>query len=97
MNRRTFLRVLGSAAVGAVIAQALPPLPVPASAQSWWASQAGSGSGPPLSMAMLREAFDKCSRGGNSPQHLITTKAVQEQYESLARKCGLVFDLDVAA
>ena len=96
-SRRTFLRVLGAAVIGAVVAPQIPlPAPVAkASAHTWWRSQAALGSSPPLTLAMLQEAFEKCSRGGSaSPQYLVTSRQVAETY---ARMCGLVYDLEIAA
>ena len=94
-TRRTFLRVLGAAVVGAVVA---PSFPIPGSdpaTYSWWRSHAGLGSPAPLSSEALREAFNACTRGGGmAPTHFITTRAVAESY---ARMCGLVYDVEMAA
>ena len=94
-SRRTFLRVLGSALIGAAVAPSLSMPASNASASPFWSYQTGLGSARPLSMELLREALEKCSRGsGSSPQYLITTRAAMESY---ARMCGLVYNIEIAA
>ena len=96
-TRRTFLRVLGSALVGAVVVPSLPipGLPVPESAQSWWRAQDLAGPSRALTYDLLREAYEKCSRGPHhGPQYIITTREVADRY---ARLSGLVFDAEIAA
>ena len=97
-SRRTFLRVLAAAAVGVAIAPSLP-IPIPESPPPWWRNQAFNGESRPLTAEMMRETYEKYSRGPHhgSPQYLFTSRAVAERYQSLARKCGLVFDLEMAA
>lgn len=96
MQRRTFLRVLGSAMVGAVIAPSIVVEPL--SPPNFWRSQATLGASPPLTLEMLRDAFNLASKGSAAPPNtIVTTRAIYERYASLARECGLVYDSDLAA
>ncbi len=94
MNRRTFLRVLGSAAVGSVVAQVIPA-PIAEALESgpstWWRSQA-IGHSEPLSLDVLRRAFEACSKGGAGlhPHYWIVSASAARQY-------GLIYDVEIAA
>lgn len=92
MNRRTFLRVFATAAVGAVVAPHLPAIEF-APPQTF--NSACELSSSPLTFEMLREAIERISNAShNHPKLLIVSPRV---YQSYSRMMGLVFDADVAA
>ena len=87
MNRRTFLRVIGSAAISAAIA---PTLSADTPVQPFWNSRRSTDSGA-LTLQMIRDAYEKCSRGGNiGPEYMIVSS-------STARQLGLLYDVDLEA
>lgn len=92
VTRRTFLRVLGAAALAALA----PSIPVPeTSVQTWWRAQVTT-EGPPLTLEMLEKAFRECSRGTRGgPAYLLVGKDVYNRYATMSRKYGLVYDVEV--
>ena len=85
ITRRTFLRVLGSAAVGAVIAPQIP-LPVEIPANEWTGFTEASLR--PLTYDMLRQAYEACAIGSRGPSLMV-------MHSSIARKLGLVYDVEI--
>lgn len=86
MTRRIFLRVLGSAAIGAITVQVLPSLPLvdtPTTVSSWSLGAAG-----PLTFEMLEAAYQSCRSGKARP-----TLAVYPA--SIARRLGLVYEVEL--
>lgn len=83
LSRRTFLRVLGSAVVGAAVASALP-LPVPSTAAPTW--QAGTTG--PLTYEMLEASYRSCVIGREAPTMMVTSV-------SIARRLGLIYDVEL--
>lgn len=86
-SRRTFLRVLGSAAIGALV---VPALPIPdaiaeAAPVAWPSIEASAG---PLTYEMLERAYLACAIGREAPTLMIVPASV-------ARRFGLVYDVEV--
>ena len=87
MTRRTFLRVLGSVAVGAAVVASLPSLGSVADtapASPLW----GTGTTGPLTYEMLERAYQSACIGSNAPTMGICSA-------SFARQMGLVYDVDL--
>lgn len=84
MTRRTFLRVLGSAAVAAAATQILPIQPAlsAASGPLWDTTAAG-----PLTLDMLRRTYESCVIGERGPNVMVLS-------QSTARMFGLVYDVE---
>lgn len=86
MTRRTFLRVLGSAAVVAALPASLPDLLAAADTASspvW-----STGSARPLTYEMLRASYESCVIGRDCPTLAVCSA-------SMARRLGLVYDVDL--
>jgi hypothetical protein len=94
VNRRTFLRVLGSAAVGLALAPQV--LVAPPTMQPYWSAQAAAAPGA-LTFEMLREAIERINAGAGRqhPMVMYTTPAVMQRYVSLARESGLIYDAEL--
>jgi hypothetical protein len=88
MNRRTFLRVLGSAvAIAAISPEVLVPTPAPVFAGPAWSAWS-TGTAGPLTYEMLQRAYESCCIGQEAPNMMIVSA-------SMARRLGLVYDVDV--
>lgn len=88
LNRRTFLRVLGSAAVGVAAVAVVPDLLVNvvtplACGPAWDTSTA-----PPLTYEMLEAAYKSCLIGSEQPTMMIVSR-------STARQLGLIYDVEL--
>lgn len=87
-SRRTFLRVLGSAAIAAVA----PPIlgtPAPLMDPPTYTTYAAAAPGV-LTLEMLEAAYKACVIGPRQPTLLVTSRSV-------ARRLGLVYDVEVSA
>ncbi len=85
-SRRTFLRVLGSALVGAAVAPSVAVAVEPEiSLDAFAAADAGA-----LTMEMLEQAYQKCVVGGAEPTMGVISQAT-------ARQLGLIYDVEIAA
>ena len=87
MTRRTFLRVIGSAAVGAAVVASLPSLgSVAETVPSFplW----GTGTTGPLTYETLEQAYQSACLGSHHPTLGICSASV-------ARQIGLVYDVDL--
>ena len=86
MNRRTFLRVLGSAAVVVAVPSAAVKaveVLVPSTGPLW-----STGVAPPLTYKMLESAYLSACIGQEAPNIMIVSRSV-------ARQFGLVYDVDM--
>ena len=86
-SRRTFLRVLGSAIVGAVVAPALPSLAALPVAPSTFTTRSAASAGA-LTLEMLERAYREASIGRHAPQCLV-------MHRSVARRLGLIYDVEI--
>jgi hypothetical protein len=87
VNRRTFLRVLGSAAVAVAAAPLLEQIPafvVPTAASPYW----DKGSVGVLTYETLERAYLDACIGSEMPNLTVVSA-------SFARKFGLVYDVDL--
>jgi len=84
MNRRTFLRVLGSAMAIAVVAPSIPAL-VDDTITIWKPRAVGPST---LTCEMLEHAYRACVIGQEAPNLMIIPA-------SMARRLGLVYDVDL--
>lgn len=85
ITRRTFLRVLGSAAIGAVVA---PRIPIPSIEPAATFADFTAASTRPLTLEMLEAAYKACAVGSRAPNLIIC-------HASVARKLGLVYDVEI--
>lgn len=85
ITRRTFLRVLGSAAVGAVLAPRIPIALPEAPTLTTYVTAPSPGA---LTLEMLEAAYKACAIGRREPSLMI-------MHASVARKLGLVYDVEI--
>lgn len=85
ITRRTFLRVLGSAAVGAIV---VPRLPLPIVEPAATFADFTLASTRPLTLEMLEASYKACVAGSREPNLIIC-------HASVARKLGLVYDAEI--
>lgn len=88
MNRRTFLRVLGSAAVVTAVPQSVVHIAEALAPKSFFGPVWDSRTAPPLTYEMLEQAYRSACIGQEVPNIMIVSRSV-------ARQFGLIYDVDV--